>query len=38
MLLDEAMSNKIDFRSKLAGQIDLETSYSDESRKKWCQC
>ena len=34
MLLDEAKSNKIDFRSKLAGQIDLETSYSDESRKK----
>ena len=34
MLLDEAKSNKIDFRSKLAGQIDLETSYSDESRQK----
>ena len=31
MLLDEAKSNKIDFRSKLAGQIDLETSYSVRS-------
>ena len=34
LLLDEAKNNKIDFRSKLAGQIDHETSYSDESRNK----
>ena len=34
LLLDEAKNNKIDFRSKLAGQIDHETSYSDESRIK----
>ena len=34
LLLSEAKSNKIDFRDKLAGQIDLETSYSDESRNK----
>ena len=34
LLLDEAKNNKIDFRDKLAGQIDLETSYSDEARTK----
>ena len=34
LLLDEAKSNKDDFRTKLAGQIDLETGYSDESKKK----
>ena len=34
LLLDEAKNNKIDFRDKLAGQIDLETSYSDEARNK----
>ena len=32
MLLDESKSNTIDFRTKLAGQIDIETSYSDEAR------
>ena len=34
MLLDEAKSNVVDFRTKLAGQIDHETGYSDESKKK----
>ena len=34
MLLDEAKSNSVDFRSKLAGQIDVETSYSEEARSE----
>ena len=34
MLLDEAELNKDDFRSRLAGQIEKETGYSDESKKK----
>ncbi len=35
LLLDEAKSNKDDYRTKLAGQIDLETGYTDESKKKF---
>ena len=38
MLLDEAKSNVVDFRTKLAGQIDHETGYSDESKKKISAC
>ena len=34
LLLDEAKSNVIDFRTKLAGQIERETSYSDQARNK----
>ena len=34
LLLKEAGKNKIDFRDKLAGQIDKETGFSDESKKK----
>jgi|TARA_Y100001938_G_scaffold133962_1_gene193917 hypothetical protein len=34
MLLDEAKLNKADFRTRLAGQIEKETGYSDESKKK----
>ena len=34
VLLDEAKSNSVDFRSKLAGQIDVETSYSEEARSE----
>jgi hypothetical protein len=34
LLLDEADTNKVDFRDKLAGQIDLETGYGEESKKK----
>ena len=34
LLLDEAKSNVIDFRTKLAGQIEKETSYSDQARNK----
>ena len=33
-LLDEAKFNDIDFRGKLAGQIDVETAYSEEARQK----
>ena len=33
-LIDEAKKNKDDYRGKLAGQIDDETGYSDESRNK----
>ena len=33
-LLDESKSNVIDFRDKLAGQIEDETSYSDEARNR----
>ena len=34
LLIDEAKKNKDDYRGKLAGQIDDETGYSDESRNK----
>ena len=34
LLLDEAKKNKEDYVSKLAGQIDHETGYSDASREK----
>ena len=34
LLIDEAKNNKDDYRGKLAGQIDDETGYSDESRNK----
>ncbi len=33
-LLDESKANNIDFRDKLAGQIEDETSYSDEARNR----
>ena len=33
-LLKEGKKNKLDFRDKLAGIIDNETGYSDESKKK----
>ena len=33
-LLKEGKNNKLDFRDKLAGIIDNETGYSDESKKK----
>ena len=33
LLLDEAKLNKDDFRTRLAGQIEKETGYSDESKK-----
>jgi uncharacterized protein (TIGR02466 family) len=33
-LLDEAKKNKLDFRDKLAGIIDKETGYSEESKNK----
>ena len=33
-LLEEAKQNKEDMRGKLAGQIEKETGYSDESKKK----
>jgi uncharacterized protein (TIGR02466 family) len=33
-LLDEAKFNDVDFRSKLAGQIDVETAYSEEAQAK----
>ena len=34
ILLDESKANNIDFRDKLAGQIEDETSYSEEARNK----
>ena len=34
ILLEEAKKNQTDFRAKLAGQIDHETGYSEESRNK----
>ena len=34
LLLDEAKSNKDDYRTKLAGQIDVETGYTDEAKRK----
>ena len=34
LLLDEAKNNKEDFTGKLAGQIEKETGYTDESRQK----
>ena len=34
ILLDESKANNIDFRDKLAGQIEDETSYSDEARNR----
>ena len=33
-LLDEAKKNKEDFRGKLAGQLDMETAYSEEAQAK----
>ena len=33
-LLDEAKFNDVDFRSKLAGQIDVETAYREEAQAK----
>ena len=33
-LLDEAKFNDVDFRGKLAGQIDIETAYSEEAQAK----
>ena len=34
LLLSEAKKNKEDMRGKLAGQLDDETAYSEESKKK----
>ena len=34
LLLDEAKKNKEDYRNKLAGILDHETGYSEESKKK----
>ena len=34
LLLDEAKNNKKDFRDKLAGIIEKETGYSEESKAK----
>ena len=34
LLLDEAKKNKEDYRDKLAGILDHETGYSEESKKK----
>ena len=34
LLLKEAKLNKDDFRTRLAGQIEKETGYNDESKKK----
>ena len=34
LLLSEAKKNKLDMRGKLAGQIDIETAYSEESKAK----
>ena len=34
LLLSEAKKNKDDMRGKLAGQIDIETAYSEESKAK----
>ena len=34
LLLDEANSNVVDFRTRLAGQIEKETGYSDKSKQK----
>jgi uncharacterized protein (TIGR02466 family) len=34
LLLDEAKNNKEDYRNKLAGILDHETGYSEESKKK----
>ena len=34
LLLNEAKNNEIDFRGKLAGQIDKETGYGDKSKQK----
>ena len=33
-LLEEAKSNREDYTGKLAGQIEKETGYSDESRER----
>ena len=33
-LLDEAKKNKEDYSTKLAGQIEKETGYSDEARER----
>jgi len=35
LLLDESKSNVLDFKTKLAGIIDHETGYSDESKAKF---
>ena len=35
LLLSEAKKNKDDMRGKLAGQIDIETAYSEESKAKY---
>ena len=37
-LLDEAKKNKEDFRGKLAGQIDIETAYTEEARARMAPC
>ncbi len=34
LLLSEAKKNKDDMRGKLAGQIDIETAYSEESKSE----
>jgi len=34
LLLDEAKNNKDDYKDKLAGQIDIETGYGQESKDK----
>ena len=34
LLLTEGEKNKLDMRGKLAGQIDKETAYSEESKAK----
>ena len=33
LLLDEGEKNKLDFTDKLAGILDKETGYSEESKK-----
>ena len=34
LLLTEGEKNKLDMRGNLAGQIDIETAYSEESKAK----
>ena len=34
LLLDEAKTNKVDFTDKLAGILDKETGYGEESKAK----
>ena len=36
LLLDEAKKNKQDYTDKLAGILDKETGYSEESKNKDC--